>query len=93
MGILDIKITDPDRPRGNPWFQMMREKVSRYQKERRASQSQAYRLANLVLNDRKKEASMGEIADGILEGEFCESCGQYLGEACGYPRQCEGCKT
>ncbi len=35
---------------------------------------------------------MGEIADGIIDGEFCEECGTYIGEGCGYPRKCESCE-
>lgn len=27
---------------------------------------------------------MGEYAEMMLEGEFCEGCGVYLGDACGY---------
>lgn len=35
---------------------------------------------------------MGDIADMILEGELCECCGVYMGDACGYPRKCAGCR-
>lgn len=35
---------------------------------------------------------MGEIADSIIDGEFCQLCGEYLGEATGYPRCCSTCK-
>ena len=36
---------------------------------------------------------MGEIADAMLEGIFCEQCGEYLGEdAPGHPRLCEACQ-
>jgi hypothetical protein len=35
---------------------------------------------------------MGEMADDILDGVFCEICGEYIGEECGYPRRCEGCQ-
>jgi len=35
---------------------------------------------------------MGDIADGILEGIFCEKCGQYMdGPPAGYPVTCGGC--
>ena len=34
---------------------------------------------------------MGEFADAILDGEFCESCGEWLGSGWGAPRLCEGC--
>ena len=35
---------------------------------------------------------MGEIADAMLNGLFCMTCGEYLeaGE-CGHPRSCAGC--
>lgn len=35
---------------------------------------------------------MGEIADSMINGEFCEECGCYIGEATGYPRKCSDCK-
>lgn len=35
---------------------------------------------------------MGEIADSIIDGEMCQSCGEWLGEATGYPRYCSSCK-
>jgi hypothetical protein len=31
---------------------------------------------------------MGEIAEMMLEGELCECCGEYLGEATGHPGYC-----
>ena len=31
---------------------------------------------------------MGEYADMIIDGESCQECGAYLGEAVGYPRSC-----
>lgn len=34
---------------------------------------------------------MGEIADGILDGEFCQICGEWLGEGDGFPTTCDGC--
>ena len=34
---------------------------------------------------------MGEMTEDILDGIFCEVCGEYIGEPCGYPRTCEGC--
>jgi hypothetical protein len=34
---------------------------------------------------------MGDIADDILDGIFCQECGEYIGEAVGYPRTCIGC--
>ena len=33
---------------------------------------------------------MGEWADSIIN--FCESCGEYLGEGGGYPTKCESCQ-
>ena len=35
---------------------------------------------------------MGEIADMIIEGILCESCGEYIGEPVGYPRECSYCR-
>ena len=35
---------------------------------------------------------MGEIAESIVDGELCQSCGVYIGMACGYPRTCNHCK-
>ena len=35
---------------------------------------------------------MGEIADSMINGECCQSCGVYLGEETGYPRYCSDCK-
>lgn len=35
---------------------------------------------------------MGEIAEAMLEGELCETCGVYMGDGVGYPRQCSSCK-
>lgn len=35
---------------------------------------------------------MGDIADAVLDGLFCESCGDLIdGEETGYPRNCEDC--
>jgi hypothetical protein len=34
----------------------------------------------------------GEIAEAMLDGIFCEGCGEFMGEACGYPRRCAGCR-
>lgn len=35
---------------------------------------------------------MGEMADAVLDGEFCQICGEYLDDyAPGYPRTCAGC--
>jgi len=31
---------------------------------------------------------MGEIADSFINGDFCETCGEYLGEGEGFPRSC-----
>ena len=35
---------------------------------------------------------MGEIAEAILDGVFCQVCGEYIGEEVGYPRTCAGCQ-
>lgn len=36
---------------------------------------------------------MGEMVDYVLNGDDCESCGEYLGEGDGFPRQCAGCSN
>ena len=38
--------------------------------------------------------AMGEIADAMLDGTFCQGCGQYIedGGACGHPRFCASCR-
>jgi hypothetical protein len=35
---------------------------------------------------------MGEISSAIIEGEACQDCGTYFGEAVGYPRSCAECE-
>ena len=35
---------------------------------------------------------MGDMADDIIDGLFCQYCGEYLEEAVGYPRSCSGCE-
>lgn len=36
---------------------------------------------------------MGDIPDAMIDGTFCQHCGEYLdGESPGYPRSCDGCK-
>ena len=35
---------------------------------------------------------MGEIADAMLEGVFCQVCGEYMGEGDGFPVTCAGCQ-
>lgn len=35
---------------------------------------------------------MGEIAEGMINGDLCEGCGVWMGEGDGYPRKCEECK-
>ena len=34
---------------------------------------------------------MGDIADSIINGEFCQECGEHVGEGEGYPVSCSGC--
>lgn len=34
---------------------------------------------------------MGEYAEMSLDGEFCEGCGEYIGDGNGYPQRCAGC--
>ncbi|XKI14204.1 YhfH family protein [Sporosarcina sp. ANT_H38] len=36
---------------------------------------------------------MGEYAEMTLEGEFCEGCGEYIGDGNGYPQRCAGCHS
>ena len=36
-----------------------------------------------------EESSM---AEDIIDGVFCEECGQYIGDPCGHPRKCLDCK-
>ena len=40
----------------------------------------------------EEDTIMGDWADDAMDGACCQVCGQYLGEDCGYPRTCEGCK-
>ena len=35
---------------------------------------------------------MGEIAEDIINGIFCQECGQFIGDEVGYPRSCTDCK-
>lgn len=36
---------------------------------------------------------MGDIADAMIEGLFCQHCGTLVdGEEVGYPRSCEECQ-
>lgn len=35
---------------------------------------------------------MGELAEMHLNGTLCEKCGEYIGEAVGYPKLCEDCE-
>ena len=32
------------------------------------------------------------MAEDVLDGMFCEECGEFLGEPVGYPRKCEECE-
>jgi hypothetical protein len=34
---------------------------------------------------------MGDVAESMLDGSFCQQCGEYLGAPAGYPRSCEAC--
>jgi hypothetical protein len=34
---------------------------------------------------------MGQIAEMMLDGTLCQGCGEYLGDAVGYPRRCTTC--
>lgn len=35
---------------------------------------------------------MGEIADSILDGDFCQVCGEYIGDGDGFPQSCPSCR-
>jgi len=35
---------------------------------------------------------MGEMAEYLLNGDDCSSCGEYIGEGDGFPRECAGCR-
>lgn len=35
---------------------------------------------------------MGEIAEMMLDGTLCQTCGDFLGDDCGYPRMCPACE-
>ncbi len=35
---------------------------------------------------------MGEMADAILDGDFCQECGVWMGEGDGFARTCRDCK-
>ncbi len=35
---------------------------------------------------------MGEMADQIINGDFCEQCGEWMGDGPGYPQTCDGCE-
>lgn len=34
----------------------------------------------------------GEMADDIINGVFCQVCGDYMGEGNGFPVTCGGCR-
>ncbi len=36
---------------------------------------------------------MGEAADDLINGDACESCGEWLGNGAGYPQLCTGCSA
>lgn len=36
---------------------------------------------------------MGEAAEMMLDGDYCQCCGEYLGEGDGYLRSCAGCEV
>jgi len=46
----------------------------------------------VVINEALEgDLSSPEIAEMHLDGTLCEQCGEYLGEAVGYPRLCVWC--
>jgi len=47
------------------------------------------------MDDKKKKAEPEEImADQILNGDFCQLCGQWMEDeaGAGYPQTCDGCE-
>ena len=34
----------------------------------------------------------GDVAEAMLDGTLCESCGEFIGSPVGYPTRCTGCK-
>ena len=36
---------------------------------------------------------MSNFVDLMLDGVICQCCGQFVGDAVGYPRSCGGCET
>ena len=34
---------------------------------------------------------MSDFTDDVVNGDFCQQCGEYLGEGDGYPVTCAGC--
>lgn len=34
---------------------------------------------------------MGQAADDLINGDACETCGEWLGDGPGYPRLCDAC--
>jgi len=36
---------------------------------------------------------MGDIADMVLEGQMCQTCGEILGNGNGFPTFCSSCKA
>lgn len=45
-----------------------------------------------MMKRRYEEGELGEMTDLVLEGTLCQSCGSFIGEGDGYPRQCEECE-
>ncbi len=35
---------------------------------------------------------MGDFADMALSGDFCQVCGEFLGDGWGFPVTCDDCK-
>lgn len=35
---------------------------------------------------------MGEMAEAIINGDFCDCCGEWLGVGDGFPRRCSDCQ-
>ena len=35
---------------------------------------------------------MGDMTDGIMDGDFCQNCGCYMEDGQGFPRSCSDCR-
>lgn len=47
---------------------------------------------DLELMRYEEGTTMGGMSEMIMDGIICESCGCFIDEGCGYPRNCEECE-